>query len=105
MAEEDDPPRNPGLDAADAHYEMGLAYREMGLFDDALTEFTAAVDGGSVQAKLQAVDLLFRRAAAFEAADELTDASLSYQRVLAFDPAHAASKRSLLRLGQRVLLA
>ncbi|MGH8436038.1 MAG: tetratricopeptide repeat protein [Pseudomonas sp.] len=40
------------VDDTDAHYDLGLAYKEMGLIDEAISEFQTAMKGGSSRLKV-----------------------------------------------------
>lgn len=99
-------------DSAAAHYELGLALRDFGIFDQAVTELenAADLDNGMVEVYVPLLDLLAKRVPdpkrryavlgrAAGALDEDFSVQLEYGRAATrrrdFEPAHSALQRAI----------
>ena len=64
----------------ETHYDLGIAYKEMGLLDDAIHEFTVALEG--CRGKRKEIDCLTMMALLQGAKGDLTEAVASWRRAL-----------------------
>ncbi|HET9599099.1 MAG TPA: hypothetical protein VFP65_26235, partial [Anaeromyxobacteraceae bacterium] len=77
---------------ADTHYDLGIAYREMGLVDDALHEFEVALGG---KGKKKELDCLTMIALCRMEKGEAREAVQAYLRALACDGLTAQAARAI----------
>ena len=68
-----------GPDDSDTHYDLGIAYKEMGLIDDALSEFRTALSGKN---RRKEVDVLSMVGLCHEAKGEYREAVQAFRRAL-----------------------
>ncbi len=92
------------LEDVEAHFEMALAYQELGLHAEALGELGIVELGHGLDA-LGTARVLLRRAVSREATGDLGGALMDYQRVRAVDPANEPANEGYARLAKLVLLA